>query len=91
MERVEREGTAAAGSESLNETKAAAEFMFMGLRMTEGVSVEEFLRRFGKMPQEFYPRIGTWLDEGLMEQDSRHIRLTHRGFMLANEIFVAFV
>jgi oxygen-independent coproporphyrinogen-3 oxidase len=91
MERVEREGTAAAESESLNETKAAAEFMFMGLRMTEGVSVEEFLRRFGKRPQEFYPRIGTWLDEGLMEQDSRHIRLTHRGFMLANEIFVAFV
>jgi oxygen-independent coproporphyrinogen-3 oxidase len=91
MERVEREGTAVAESDSLNETKAAAEFMFMGLRMTEGISVEEFSRRFGKRPQEFYPRIGAWLDEGLMEQDTRHIRLTHRGFMLANEIFVAFV
>lgn len=91
IEKVGREGTAVAESESLNQTKAAGEFMFMGLRMTEGVSAEEFFRRFGKTPQEFYPRIGAWLDEGLMEQDSRRIRLTHRGFMLANEIFVAFV
>jgi oxygen-independent coproporphyrinogen-3 oxidase len=78
-------------SESLDRAKAAAEFMFMGLRMTRGVSVEDFFRRFGQKPAELYPEIGAWMDEGLMEAERDELRLTRRGLMLADEIFVAFV
>lgn len=91
MERVEREGTAAVENESLTGATAAAEFMFMGLRMTEGVSVEDFFHRFGQKPADAYPVIGGWLAEGIMEQENDRLRLTRRGLMIADEIFVAFV
>lgn len=91
MEKVARDGTAVVESESLNRERAAAEFMFMGLRMTRGVSVEDFFRRFGQKPAEIYPQIGSWLEEGLMESKDAGLRLTRRGLMLADEIFIAFV
>jgi putative oxygen-independent coproporphyrinogen III oxidase len=91
MEKVARDGTSVVESESLNRERAAAEFMFMGLRMTRGVSVEDFFRRFGQKPAEIYPQIGSWLEEGLMESKDAGLRLTRRGLMLADEIFIAFV
>jgi len=91
MERVQREGTAVAESESLNRTKAAAEFMFMGLRMTEGVSVEDFFHLFGQKPAEIYTEIGRLTEEGLMAQENGRLRLTRRGLMIADEIFTSFV
>jgi oxygen-independent coproporphyrinogen-3 oxidase len=65
--------------------------MFMGLRMTEGVSVEDYFHRFGQKPADVYPVIGGWLAEGIMEQENDRLRLTRRGLMIADEIFVAFV
>lgn len=91
IERVRREGSAAVGREELDRRQAAGEFMFMGLRMTRGVDVEEFFRRFGKMPADCYPKLGAWMDDGLMEREAAALRLTRRGLALANEIFVAFV
>jgi oxygen-independent coproporphyrinogen-3 oxidase len=91
MERVKREGTAVAESENLNRSKAAAEFMFMGLRMIEGVSVEDFFHRFGENPAKAYPEIDAWIEEGVMAQANGRLRLTRRGLMIADEIFTAFV
>ena len=91
MEAVGRAGAAVAERESLDLKKAAAECLFMGLRMMKGISVDDFARRFGKNPAEFYPRIGAWLEEGLMEQDNGRLRLSRRGILLADSIFVEFV
>ena len=65
--------------------------MFLGLRMTQGISVEAFSRRFGKPPDEFYPQIGDWVEEGLMERRDNHLSLTRRGLLVANSIFITFV
>jgi oxygen-independent coproporphyrinogen-3 oxidase len=91
MEKVTREGSAVVETESLDLTKAAAEFMLVGLRMMKGISVGDFSRRFGKTPAEFYPQISAWIEEGLMEQEDSRLRLTRRGFLVANSIFVHFV
>jgi putative oxygen-independent coproporphyrinogen III oxidase len=91
MERVAREGTAAMELEDLDAAKAAAEFMFMGLRTMRGVSTADFSRRFGRQPAEVYPKIGAWLEAGLMEAENGRLRLGRRGFMVADEIFIAFV
>jgi oxygen-independent coproporphyrinogen III oxidase len=91
MERMEQEGMAVTENESLTGAKAAAEFMFMGLRMTQGISVESFFRRFGQKPADIYPEIGEWMEEGILEQQNDRLRLTRRGLMIADEIFVAFV
>ena len=91
MEKIRKEGSAVVGRERSDLTKAAAEFMFLGLRMTRGVSAREFSRRFGKRPAEFYPQIRDWLDGGLMAEEEETLRLTRRGLLVANSIFVNFV
>lgn len=42
--------------ESLTEADEMAEFMFLGLRMTEGVSMEAFAEYFGKIWKTFTER-----------------------------------
>lgn len=91
MEKIQKEGSAVAGREESDLAKAAAEFMFMGLRMIQGISIEDFSRRFGKSPIEFYPQIKEWLEERLMEAKAERLRLTRRGLLVANSIFVNFV
>jgi putative oxygen-independent coproporphyrinogen III oxidase len=77
--------------EEIDLTKAAGEFMFLGLRMTEGVSLQKFFLRFGKAPVEFYPRIGDWIEGELLEEKQDHLRLTSKGLLVANSIFVEFM
>ncbi len=65
--------------------------MFMGLRMIEGIPSQVFSSRFGPDPREFYPQIETWLQSELMEENNGYLRLTQKGLLLANSIFVEFM
>jgi len=80
-----------AESEQIDPTKAASEFMFLGLRMTEGVSIRKFSSRFGKPPVELYPRIRDWIEGDLLEEKRNHLKLTSKGLLVANSIFVEFM
>ncbi len=91
MEKISQEGKALVEMEQSDLTKAASEFMFLGLRMIQGISVDEFSTRFGKTPDAFYPQISDWLEDGLMELHDARLRLTRRGLLVANSIFVNFV
>ncbi|HWH76220.1 MAG TPA: radical SAM family heme chaperone HemW, partial [Candidatus Binatus sp.] len=71
--------------------KAAGEFMFLGLRMTAGVSNTLFRARFGMAPAEFYPRVQTWIEGGFLSESDGILRLTAKGLLLANAIFVEFI
>ena len=82
---------AVADSEDIDLAKAAGESMFLGLRMTEGVSSEIFRNRFGKTPVELYPQISTWREGQLIEEEAGFLRLTSKGLMVANSIFVQFM
>jgi oxygen-independent coproporphyrinogen III oxidase len=82
---------AVADSEDIDLAKAAGESMFLGLRMTEGVSSEIFRNRFGKTPVELYPQINTWREGQLIEEEAGFLRLTSKGLMVANSIFVQFM
>jgi oxygen-independent coproporphyrinogen-3 oxidase len=77
--------------EEIDRCKAAGEFMFLGLRMVEGVSIKKYRARFGQAPAEMHPRIGVWIAEDLMEEKRGYLRLTAKGLMLANSIFVEFM
>jgi oxygen-independent coproporphyrinogen III oxidase len=71
-----------------------SEFMMTGLRLTqEGVSSDEFQTRFGTSMQDVF---GTGINEllkiGLLEaQTSEVLRLTKRGRLLGNQVFMRFV
>jgi putative oxygen-independent coproporphyrinogen III oxidase len=82
---------AIAESEEVDRNKAAAEFMFLGLRMTEGISPVAFRERFGKFPWEAFPRIKDLIEGMLLEVKHGFLRLTKKGLLVANSIFVEFM
>lgn len=72
------------------------ETMLVGLRLTrEGISNTSFLERFGKSLESVFGReIKTLIEKGLLEwADDRHdtIRLTQKGRLLGNQVFMQFV
>ncbi|GBD12802.1 Oxygen-independent coproporphyrinogen-III oxidase-like protein YqeR [bacterium HR24] len=78
-----------AGGEVVDLDGAMSEFLIMGLRLSEGVSLEEFRRRFGRELLEAFAGPVTELsDLGLVEERDGRLRLTRRGLLLANEVFV---
>lgn len=68
------------------------EFMFLGLRMTEGVSEHEFYGRFGKNIYEVY---GDVLEKmqglGLLWREKGRIALTDRGTDVSNMVMAEFL
>jgi oxygen-independent coproporphyrinogen-3 oxidase len=71
-----------------------SEFMMTGLRLTqEGVSKEEFQRRFGRALRDVYGmEIEELMKLGLLEHGSgERIRITKHGRLLGNQVFVRFV
>lgn len=91
MAQVNQSNHAVVDREEIDRDKAAGEFMFLGLRLTEGVRIETFRRRFGKSPAEFYPQIESWIEGELLEENGCFLRFTPKGLMLANSIFVHFM
>jgi len=81
----------------LSEWDEIQETMMMGLRLTEeGVSASAFQIRFGRTIDEIYPKeIASLLDNGLLEWagegQARSLRLTRRGRMLGNQVFMQFI
>ena len=71
-----------------------AEFMMTGLRLTrDGISQEEFLARFGQPLSEIYGKeTDELLNLGLLEPGAGdRLKITERGRLLGNQVFMRFV
>ncbi len=69
-----------------------AESIILGLRLCDGICLEDFEKRFGIDIMKRYSRqIEELLDFGLIEIDKTYIRLTKRGRLLGNEVFWRFL
>jgi len=79
--------------EHLDEATARGEAMFLGLRTRRGVSAQRFAAEFGGPPRRFYADELTRLAEaGLVQEDENgDVRLSHRGRLLSDTVFEAFV
>ena len=78
--------------EIISEEDALAEFMFLGLRLMEGVSFERFRERFGQEMKNIYgSQIEELVKDGLLEKDEIGIRLTRRGVDISNIVFEKFL
>lgn len=82
----------------LSKEEQMEEFMFLGLRMMQGVYEEDFYRQFGKRFDEVYPDvIEKHVKLGLLATehypDTRFIRLylTEKGIDVSNQVFVDFM
>jgi oxygen-independent coproporphyrinogen-3 oxidase len=77
---------------AVSQRDAMAEFFFLGLRMREGVAVEAFHNSFGISPEEAYPyELAELLSNGLLEREGDWLRLSGRGMMVANQVFMRFL
>lgn len=92
IEQVDANGHAIAERRELGIEERASEALFMGLRLTEGVDLDEFraeyevdvLERYaGEFPELF--------DAQLIELNDGRLMLTEAGRLMSNEVFVHFV
>ena len=68
------------------------EFMLIGLRKIDGVSIQDFKNKFGENPIfVFKDELSKLVDEGLIVVDFDKIRLTNKGLDLANLVWEEFV
>jgi len=71
---------------------AMAEFMFLGMRLFDGISSNDFEQEFGLSLQSVY---GSVIDEliriALLRYEQGLLRLTRRGLLLSNQVFARFL
>ncbi|HXG36630.1 MAG TPA: radical SAM family heme chaperone HemW [Dehalococcoidia bacterium] len=78
-----------ASVEELGPRETVADALILGLRLREGVRLRAFRERFGVNPLVFCKQAIEELEQhGLLEWDEERLRLTDRGLLLANEVFV---
>lgn len=96
IQKAEGEWPASESIEKLDEWERMQEWMMVGLRLTEeGVSAAEFGGRF-KVPMEkaFGGQLRKLMSEGLLEKTGNtgdRLRLTRKGILLGNRVFLEFV
>ena len=78
--------------EHISHKTRMSEAIFMGLRMTEGIELDRFEKRFGVSVQELYRNELTALKaRGMVDISNGYLRLTPFGMRFGNRVFEAFV
>jgi len=84
-------GTAAIEREDLTREMAIREAIFLGLRRLEGISLDDFEKRFGISLEKTFANVVPYLlKENLISIDEGHLKLTVQGILLSNEVFLKF-
>ncbi len=78
--------------ESLTKKMCMEEYMFLGLRLLEGISVSDFEKQFGKSIWDVYKQqLDKWMHYKVLHQEDDHIKLTAYGLDVCNEVFSSFL
>lgn len=68
------------------------EYMFLGLRLTEGVSMERFKNLFSRDIRQVYgPIIEKYEKLSLLEEEGDHLKLTEKGLDVSNTVMAEFL
>ncbi len=92
MEEYLAKGRASQETQTLTQKECMEEYMYLGLRMTEGVSKKLFFEAFGQIVEEVY---GDVLDklkqQGLLEENNQRVWLTPYGMDISNYCMAQFL
>lgn len=73
-------------------SEAMAEYMYLGLRLSDGVNRHSFELEFGRSLESVYGAVTTDLVKfGLFNQNDAAITLTRRGMLISNQVFSRFI
>jgi len=92
ISKVEKEGFKAENCHVNLLKENIEEFMILGLRKTEGISLSDFKNRFKRNFFEIYPeQFERWKEKELIFQDAERIKLTEKGMDLSNVVLKDFL
>lgn len=78
--------------QQLGRTEQMEEYMFLGLRMTKGISRQNFLQKFGIALEGVYgEEIRRLCGEGLLRQEEGNLALTREGISVSNYVMAQFL
>lgn len=78
--------------EKQNEFSKKQEYMILGLRKINGISIKKFKNKFGENPIFiFRNELNKLVEENLLEINSDYIKLTEKGLDLANLVWEEFI
>ncbi len=78
--------------ERLSRSDIIGEYMFLGLRMTEGIAFADFEEEFGESVQSLFSDvIGKYKALGLLEYNGERLWLTEKGIDVSNTVFADFL
>ena len=70
----------------------ASEFVFLGLRLEDGIDLRDYEERFGvDLIKKFSDEIAGLITTGLLDLIAGRLRLTLKGKLYSNEVFAVFV
>jgi oxygen-independent coproporphyrinogen-3 oxidase len=85
-------GGLVAETRQMSERERMEDAVFTGLRLTEGVSLEEIRRRYGvDLWTEFGTELEPFREAGWLIYDQGRLRLTRAGMLLAHEVMGVFL
>lgn len=78
--------------ECLDTEASFRETVIMGLRMKRGVSIDNLVSRYGLTPKEYYGSVLiSYLDTGMLELTTTHLKITEKGWPFSNRIMAELV
>ncbi|MGH2409954.1 MAG: radical SAM family heme chaperone HemW, partial [Chloroflexota bacterium] len=81
-----------AHEEPVDATRARADAAMLGLRLVDGIDLAAFNQRFGgNLVNDHAEAIERFVTLGLLEIVAGRLRITPRGFLLANQIWQEFI
>lgn len=92
VELVERGDTAIVEETVLSDFDRQAEAVFLGLRLMNGLSLDDYRGAFGlDLREKYKDDLSRFREAGLIECSGDLLRLTRGGALMSNEVFAAFV
>lgn len=78
--------------QNLSREEQMEETMFLGLRLMQGVSTDEFAGKFGVSMEKVYGSVLARMDDlGLMKREKQYVMLTEKGIDLSNYVLSEFL
>ncbi|MGL6173605.1 MAG: radical SAM family heme chaperone HemW [Cellulosilyticaceae bacterium] len=79
-------------SEIITTKMSQEEFMFLGLRLLQGINLNEFELKYGQTVEEVYgTQIKKWIKEKALVQNKERLYLSEYGVDISNQIFSSFL
>ncbi len=74
--------------EPIDTRRALSDSLILGLRLDEGISLEQLAQRHGLRPEELFGETLRWAQGcGLLQRAGNRLKLTEQGIMVSNELF----